>query len=276
MRVNPGDPKLLQDFIAAKLSLSRRAAKDVIDARRAWVNRKCIWMARAKLATGDIVEVSKAIPKPPSKFHVRILWAGDDYLVCDKPAGLPSVGETGSAEAIVREQEGLPDAVAVHRLDRDTSGCLVIAKNAAAKDAAISVFKTRSVLKIYHAIAAGRFRYPHMVIDAPLDGEPAVSHVAREAVGEDASFLRVRIETGRTNQIRRHLASVRHPVLGDRVFGLKSAQDPRLMRIPRQMLHASTIEMPDPLHPHTSIKAHSPLPADFRAALRLFGMGRRG
>ena len=129
--------------------------------------------------------------------------------------------------------------------------------------------------KTYHAIAAGEFKYAHQTIDAPLDGEPAVSRVTREAKTPDASFLRVRIETGRTNQIRRHLASVRAPVVGDRVFGLKSARDPRLMQVPRQMLHASTLAMPNPLDPHAEIKVHSPLPADFRAALRLFGMGKR-
>ena len=81
-------------------------------------------------------------------------------------------------------------------------------------------------------------------------------------------------ETGRTNQIRRHLASVRAPVVGDRVFGLKSARDPRLMQVPRQMLHASTIELPHPLKLKESIKVHSPLPADFRAALKIFDMGK--
>ena len=276
MRVNPGDPRLLQDFIAAKLSLSRRGAKEIIDARRAWINRKCVWMARAKLESGDIVEISKAIPKPPVKFHVRVIWSNDNYLVCDKPAGLSSCGDTKSVESILRTQENIPALTAVHRLDRDTTGCLLVAKNAAAKDAAIEIFKTHKVLKIYNAIVAGRFKYAHQKIDAPLDGEPAVSVVAREAVGDEASFLRVRIETGRTNQIRRHLASVRHPVLGDRVFGLKSARDPRLLQVPRQMLHASTLELPDPMEPRSQIRAHAPLPSDFRAALKLFGMGKRG
>ena len=276
MRVNPGDPRLLQDFVAAKLSLSRRGAKEVIDARRAWVNRKCVWMARAKLEAGDVVEISKAIPRAPVKFHVRVLFSDDNYIVCDKPAGISTCGEKKSVESILREQEGLPGLVAVHRLDRDTTGCLLVAKNPAAMEAAIEVFKTHKVLKIYNAIVAGRVRFAHQKIDSPLDGQPAVSVVARESVGDEASFLRVRIETGRTNQIRRHLASVRHPVLGDRVFGLKCARDPRLMQVPRQMLHASTLELPDPMNPRSQIRAHSPLPADFRAALRLFGMGKRG
>ena len=276
MRVNPGDPRLLQDFIAAKLSLSRRGAKEIIDARRAWVNRKCVWMARARLESGDVVEISNAIPKPPVKFHVRVIWSNDNYLVCDKPAGLSSCGETKSVEAILRTQENIPGLAAVHRLDRDTTGCLLVAKNAEAMDAAIEMFKTHKVLKIYNAIVAGRFKYAHQKIETPLDGQPAVSVVARESVGDEASFLRVRIETGRTNQIRRHLASVRYPVLGDRIFGLKSARDPRLLRVPRQMLHAATLELPDPMDPRSQIRAHAPLPSDFRAALKLFGMGKRG
>ena len=274
MKVNAGDPKLLQDFLAAKLSLSRRGAKEVIDQRRAWVNRKCVWMARYQLKTGDVVETSKAIPKAPVKFHVRVLWQNDGYLVCDKPAGLVSCDDPKSVEALLRVQEGIPTLEAVHRLDRDTTGCLMFAKNHAALQAAIEMFKTHKVSKTYHAVCAGRFPFAHQTIDAPLDDQPALSRVAREAVGDDASFLRVRIETGRTNQIRRHLASVRCPVVGDRVFGLKNARDPRLMQVPRQMLHASTLVLPDPLDLHAEIKAHSPLPADFRAALRLFGMGK--
>ncbi len=113
-----------------------------------------------------------------------------------------------------------------------------------------------------------------MSIDAELDGKTAVTKIAAEATSPDASFLRVRIETGRTNQIRRHLASIRCPVLGDRVFGLKTARDERLISVPRLMLHASTLEIADPLRPKSEIKAHSPLPFDFRRVLRLFGMGK--
>lgn len=276
MKVVAADPKVLQDFLAAKLELSRRGAKDVIDQRRVWVNKKCIWMARFQLKTGDVVETSKAIPKAPVKFHVRVLWSNDNYLVCDKPAGVVSCDDPKSVEALLRVQENIPTLEAVHRLDRDTTGCLMFAKNHAAKVAAVEIFKTHKVSKVYHAVSVGKFPYAHQIIDAPLDNQPAVSKVTRESAGDDASFLRIRIETGRTNQIRRHLSSVRAPVIGDRVFGLKNARDPRLMQVPRQMLHASTLELPDPLDPKTEIKVHSPLPADFRATLKLFGMGKRG
>ena len=290
LTVNKPDPKVLQDFLALKFALSRRTAKAVIDGRSVWVNRKCVWMARFALRTGDLVEIPSNVTKAAQKQsggrpgegpetrdvrHVRVLWANDDYLVCDKPAGIVSCDDPKSAEAILREQEKIPTLEAVHRLDRDTTGCLMFAKNHAALLAAIEVFKTHKVSKVYHAISAGSFKFAHQVIDSPLDGQPAVSRVTREAASADASFLRVRIETGRTNQIRRHLASVRFPIIGDRVFGLKNARDPRLMQVPRQMLHASTLALPDPLNPHAEIKVHSPLPADFRSVLRLFDMGKK-
>ncbi len=287
LTVNKTDTKVLQDFLAAKFSLSRRSAKAMIDGRSVWVNRKCVWIASFALRTGDSVEIPQQVVKgarrqsgsdasreQPQKRHVRVLWSNESYLVCDKPAGMVSAADPKSVETLLREQEGVPTLQAVHRLDRDTTGCLMFAKNHAAFLAAVEVFKAHKVTKIYHAIVAGRFPYAHQVIDKPIDKKPAVSKVVREATGSDASFLRVRIETGRTNQIRRHLAQVRFPVAGDRVFGLKSARDPRLMQVPRQMLHASTLTMRDPLKAHEEIKVHSPLPADFRSALRLFGMGK--
>lgn len=289
LTVGKPDPKVLQDFLALKFALSRRTAKAMIDGRSVWVNRKCVWIARFALRTGDLIEIPSQVVRGARKQsggedarretkdvrHVRVLWSNESYLVCDKPAGLVSCDDPKSVETILREQEKIPTLEAVHRLDRDTTGCLMFAKNHAALMAAIEVFKTHKVSKVYHAVVTGSFKFAHQLIDSPLDGESAVSKVTREMAGADASFLRVRIETGRTNQIRRHLASVRHPIVGDRVFGLKNARDPRLMQVPRQMLHASTLTLPDPLSPHDEISVHSPLPADFRATLQLFGMGKR-
>ena len=305
LTVGKPDPKILQDFLALKFALSRRTAKAMIDGRSVWVNRKCVWIARFALRTGDLVEIPSNVVKGAMRQgvgircrctkdgensavglhlgstprrqarHIRVLWSNDNYLICDKPAGLVSCDDPKSVETILREQEKVPTLEAVHRLDRDTTGCLLFAKNHAALMAAVDVFKTHKVSKVYHAISAGSFKFAHQVVDTPLDGQPAVSKVTREAVSADASFLRIRIETGRTNQIRRHLASIRYPIIGDRVFGLKNVRDPRLMQVPRQMLHASTLTLPDPLDPHSEIKAHSPLPADFRTALRLFGMGKK-
>ena len=290
LTVSKNDAKFLQDFLAARFNLSRRTAKAMIGGRNVWVNRTCVWIARYSLNTGDTVEIPEAVikgaikqsaptksaaPKKEEKRHVRVLWQNDNYLVADKPAGLVSCDDPKSVETILREQEKIPTLEAVHRLDRDTTGCLLFAKNHAALVAAVEMFKTHRVSKVYHAITVGSFKYAHQMINTPLDGQNAVSKVTREAATDDASFLRVRIETGRTNQIRRHLASVRAPIIGDRVFGLKNARDLRMLRVPRQMLHASTLELPDPLKPKEEIKVHSPLPADFRSTLRVFGMGKR-
>ena len=264
----------LQVFLSSKLSVSKRAAKNLMDDRAVWVNRKCVWMAHHALHQGDTVEVpashtSKA--EAPSK--IRLLVEDEHFIVADKPSGMLAVGE-GSAEEALRVQSGQTALKAVHRLDRDTTGCLLLAKSAAAFDAAVALFKTRRVTKIYHAIVFGVFDRPASTIDQELDGERAVSHIQREAVSKDASFLKVRIETGRTHQIRRHLAAIRHPVLGDREHGVKFARDPRLLTIPRLMLHASGLELPHPVTVGKTLKAHSPLPADFRRCLKLFDMGK--
>ena len=290
--------KPLQDFLAERCGLSRRAAKAIIDGRSVWVNRKCIWIARHMLHTGDTVEVPRAVVsaarrqpgsdrsdsgrKPestPSRStparHVRVLLETPDYVVADKPAGFLSCGDPKSVEMILRLQLHIPPLEAVHRLDRDTTGCLLLAKTHSAFTAAVEVFKTHSVKKTYHAIVAGQFPHPHETINAPIEGKPAISHVTRESASQDASFLKVRIETGRTNQIRRHLSSIRFPIVGDRMFGLKTARDPRLMMVPRQMLHSSGLELPDPMRKgKEGICVHSPLPADFRQCLKTFGMGK--
>ncbi len=290
----PENEKTLQDFLAARVGLSRRAAKAIIDGRSVWVNRKCVWIAHHALHTGDTVEVPRAVvsaakrqpgsdrtpkgtPAAPagsgSARHIRVLVETPDYVVADKPSGVLSCGDPKSVEMLLRLQMRIPTLEAVHRLDRDTTGCLLLAKTHTAYNAAVEVFKTHSVKKVYYAIVAGRFPHAHETVNAPLDGKPAVSHITRETVSPDASFLKVRIETGRTNQIRRHLASIRFPILGDRTFGLKTARDPRLMTVNRQMLHAAELELPDPMRNlKEPLKAHSPLPADFRQSLKTFGI----
>ena len=265
----------LQAFVAAKLSVSKRAAKNLLDDRKVWVNRRCVWMAHHVLRQGDTIEVAAALnpeqKKAPPK--IRVLVEDDHYLVADKPSGVLSAGEE-SAEELLRAQTGLQGLQAVHRLDRDTTGCLLFAKNVTALDEAVAIFRTRRVTKLYQAVVWGKFARNASTLTEELDGERAVSHIQREAFSADASFLKVRIETGRTHQIRRHLASIRHPVLGDREHGVKFARDPRLLTIPRQMLHACGIEMPHPMIPGNVLKAHSPLPADFRRCLTVFDMGK--
>ena len=264
----------LLDFLADKLAVSRRAAKKLMDDKSVWVNRRCVWMAHHRLRKGDTVEApARSAAKKRAPARIRVLSECGDYLVVDKPSGMVVNGRE-SVENALREQLNCPELVAVHRLDKDTTGCLLCARTPAAFEAAVEVFRTRRVIKMYQAVVYGRFERNSSLLNQELDGERAVSQVRLLACAKDASFLKIRIETGRTHQIRRHLAAVRHPVLGDRQYGVKFARDPRLQTVPRPMLHSCGIEMDNPLVPALRIKAHSALPADFRRCLQLFGMGR--
>lgn len=265
----------LQEFLAARLKLSRRAAKDLIDQRQVWVNRQCVWMARHNLKGGDVVEAqagTAAVAAAQSQKRIRVLAESDHYLFADKPCGMLSIGP-GSLEEALRQQRGEDALRCVHRLDKDTSGCILVAKDDEAFDAAVAVFKTRRVKKLYDFLAVGRIETAASTITTPIEGEPAKTTIRRIAFNDDATFGSARIETGRTHQIRIHLASIRHPVVGDRVHGLKTSRDQRLIRVPRQMLHASEIELDDPMG-RGHLKAHSPLPADFRRCLQMFGLGK--
>ena len=264
----------LQNFLAERLKLSKRGAKDLIDQRQVWVNRQCIWMARHLLRGGDTVEAQAgtAAQAVQSVKRIRILSETDRYLFADKPYGMLTIGPGGLEEAL-REQTGNSALRCVHRLDKDTSGCLLVAKDDEAFDAAVSVFKTRRVKKLYEFLAVGRIETAASTIATPIDDEPAKTTIRRIAFNNDATFGSARIEPGRTHQIRIHLASIRHPVVGDRLHGLKTSRDPRFMRVPRQMLHATELELDDPLG-RGHLRAHSPLPADFRRCLQMFGLGK--
>ncbi len=272
----------LQLFLADRLKLSKRQAKSMIDARVVWVNRKLTWMAQHNLSAGDQVTFSVTPgtgakdkqDRPAEKSHIRILWQDDYYIFADKPAGMLTQGND-SLESRLQVQEANPSIAAVHRLDRDTSGILLIAKNKEARDAAVAIFKTRRVKKVYQAICLGQVEQHVSTVNDELDGEKAITHFSRMQSNRDVTFLKLRIETGRTHQIRRHLSSIRHPILGDNQYGMKKTFDPRIQSVTRQMLHALEIELPHPIIMGQSIKAHSPLPADFRAALKLFGLTKR-
>jgi 23S rRNA pseudouridine1911/1915/1917 synthase len=261
------DGQTLQEFLATRMQVSKRRAKQAIDSRNVWVNRQRVWMAHHTVRPGDHVLAPADAAQPLAPPRIRILAEGPHYLFVDKPAGLVTVGED-SVEELLRVQQGQPDLRAVHRLDRDTSGCLMVARTQADFDAAVSQFKMRRVDKTYHAVVHGRIELRASTINADVDGERALTRMRLLQAREVASFIVLRIETGRTHQIRQHLASIRHPVLGDRQYGPKHEHDPRLLTVSRQMLHSSEIELPDPFG-NEHLKAHSPLPADFRRVLKM-------
>ena len=259
----------LLDHLADCLPLSRRAAKTLLDDRLVFVNGRRIWMARHLLQIRDAVEVlAEAVaPKPAAANPVRILADDPLFLVADKPPRLLTTGEK-SLELRLRDQLRLPALRAVHRLDKDTSGCVLFAKTEEARLALVAQFEEGRVRKLYHALVAGVLDPPQQDIRAPVDHLPAVSHVRQVSAQPRpprCAHLTVAIETGRTHQIRIHLQSIGHPVLGDRQYF--SSRAPEFAEVPRQMLHASDLRF---VHPATGrpVAAAAPLPRDFKDWLR--------
>jgi 23S rRNA pseudouridine1911/1915/1917 synthase len=256
-------------YLAEHLSLSRRAAKNLLDERFVFVNGRRIWMAKHLLQTRDAVEVlaDALVARQNANAPIRILLDDALFLVVDKPPRLLTTGEK-SLEIRLRDQLSLPALRAVHRLDKDTSGCVLFAKNEESRGALIQQFEDGRIRKLYHAIVAGNLPAPTLDIRQHVDHLPAVSHVRQVSAQPKpprCAHVTVSIETGRTHQIRIHLHHIGDPVLGDRqYFSALSADFPE---VPRQMLHASELRFE---HPATGkpATASSPLPKDFRDWLR--------
>ena len=258
----------LLDFLALRLHISKKRAKNLLNARNVFVNRKRVWMARHSLTQNDTVEIPETSDFTTATGPFTILFEDDDYLVVNKKPGILSNG-IDSIETRLRVQTGMPSLVIAHRLDKDTSGCLLLAKNTAAYEYAVSLFRRHRVTKTYHVITAGRVQSKTQTIMTPLEGRRAVTRVITLDSNRDASHLLVRIETGRTHQIRKHLAIAHHPVMGDRYYGTRFKARRKSMTVGRQMLHASKLEFK---HQATGRKilGKAPLPHDFRKCLQLY------
>ena len=264
------DQTVLIDYVARRLTLSRRAAKAVLDQRNVAVNGQRVWMARHVLHVGD--EVSILAPateqRAGKKSEIPILYRTPEYVIVNKPSGILACGKK-SLETILQKQLKAPELQAVHRLDRETSGCLMFALNEQAKAVMIDCFRAKKITKVYHAIVHDHMTRGAQRISKPIGGQTAVSNVRVLDTSRTASHVSVSIETGRTHQIRIHLASVRHPVVGDRKYAGGIRLDNSLTEIPRQMLHAFTLRFN---HPKSGklINVKAPFPTDFKACLKTF------
>ena len=236
----------------------------------------------------DAAREAAAAPQPEA-IPLRVVYEDEHLLVVDKPAGLvthPAPGHpTGTlVNALLAHTPELEEGDhpqrpgIVHRLDKDTSGLLVIAKDAQTHAALADQMRERAMVKRYLALVEGRMDPPTGVIEAPIGRDPRnrlrMALVSEARGGRDArtrfhtlryvpgrSLLEVQLETGRTHQIRVHLAALHHPVVGDLTYGRPQSPMP-----PRQFLHAAHLEF---LHPVTQrwLTFDAPLPDDLATFL---------
>jgi 23S rRNA pseudouridine1911/1915/1917 synthase len=242
--------------------------------------------------------LSVAVPPTPTfanaaeDIALPIVFEDATLIVIDKPAGLVVHPGNGNASGTLMNAllhhapslAGVPRAGIVHRLDKETSGLLVVAKTLEAQTDLVRQLQARTVKRHYLALVHGLVPYDGTV-DAPLGrhptqrtkmailkygGKEARTHYMVKEHFENATLLECRLETGRTHQIRVHLASIRHPLVGDPVYGKTKCGDPVIDAFPRQALHAWRLAL---IHPAegTEISWKSPLPEDFATLLDELG-----
>ncbi|MDD5484329.1 MAG: RluA family pseudouridine synthase [Kiritimatiellae bacterium] len=263
-----GNGITLIEFLSSRLGISRGKAKEIIDQRRVFVNGMRVWMARHVLKAGDQITGAFHAEKPAEIKRASILYEDHDYLIADKPAGILSNGPQGLENKLIALL-GCQELAACHRLDKDTSGCLIFARYRQAKERIIPLFAQNKITKKYEAVIRGLLPQETMTITAPLDNQRAVTRIRRLDATPAASHVAVVIETGRTHQIRKHLAAIGHPVLGDRQYGAGRAVPRRERSIARQMLHAVEISFRQPFT-GLPVRCRIELPDDFRECLRKY------
>jgi 23S rRNA pseudouridine1911/1915/1917 synthase len=288
----------LDRYVADALpDLSRMTVQSLIESGQILVDgvqRK----PKFHVTPGEVVTVELALPVPdelkPEPIPLNVVYEDDDLIVIDKPAGLvvhPAPGHRSGtlANALIAHAPEISIAGTnrpgiVHRLDKDTSGLIVAAKSDRGRTSLVSQWESRRVKKDYVALTVGPIVENEATIDAPIGrdpknrqrmaivrgGRPAVTHFQVKERFDEATLLDVEIETGRTHQIRVHLAFIGHPVVGDRVYAQK---DPGGLAVDRQFLHASGLgfQLPD----GRTVAFASPLPADLQAVLDALRAGER-
>ena len=264
---------------------------------------------KIRVKAGDILHLSTTLQQhsedQPENIDIEVVYEDDDVLVINKPVGMvvhPGAGnQTGTlVNALLYhypQQHHLPRAGLVHRIDKDTSGLLLIGKTKPAQMALMEQLKDKSVYRHYQCVVAGDAAslLRHRRIDAPIGrhrnqrtkmtvmtaGREAVTHLLTVTpLNDNYCLLDVSLETGRTHQIRVHLSHITYPIVGDRVYGgrrqlragLTEAQRQAINNFPRQALHAYTLGF---VHPTTGedIEVTTPIPEDMQQLMAVLSDG---
>ncbi len=278
--------------------LSRSFIQKLIETGAVTVNGKAAKTA-TKVEPGDSIHLELPPPHPmelvPEHIPLNVVYEDEDLAVVDKPPGLvvhPAPGHpTGTlVHALLGRYPELHIGTEirpgiVHRLDKDTSGLMVIAKTDRAMASLTQQMKNREILKEYLALVHGKMKEKHGVIEAPIGrhprerklmavlatGRPAKTYVNVLEIIDNYTLIKAKLETGRTHQIRVHMAYIGHPVAGDTVYG------PHKVNLPlnRQFLHAWRLGFRSPSK-GTWLEFESPLPPDLERVLGYLRRSHRG
>jgi len=293
------DSQRLDAFIADQNpQVSRSRVQKIIALGGIEVNGEEVTKSSHKLKEGDIVfllaeweEEESSSHITPVDLHIQVLYEDDDCLVIQKPAGFAVHPGAGIAQddatilhgiAFLFTERGIPftgESVLVHRLDKETTGCLLVAKNPDAHTLLQKQFEHRDVSKIYLALVAGQPDPPKAIIDAPIGRnltDRTKMSVLRTSVSREAkttyrtlesngnvSLIQCHLHTGRTHQIRVHLSSIGHPILGDATYCSSQSEDlTKQYAIERLCLHAWKLSFLSPTRVQ-EISVEAPLPVSF-------------
>ena len=282
----------LDAFLSADGTLTRSQAARLIAEGRVRVNGKPAAKS-ARLSGGETVTVDvpqlRETALPPQDIPLDVVYEDDDVIVVNKPTGLvvhPAPGHPDGTlvNALLHHCGDSLSGIGgekrpgiVHRIDRDTSGLIIAAKNDAAHLALSAQLKDHSLSRTYECLVTGNMKQDSGTVDAPIGrssadrkkmavvptGRRAVTHWEVVARYPGVTHLRCRLETGRTHQIRVHMAYIGHPILGDTVYGAKKP----VPGLTGQCLHATGLRF---VHPRTGepVELHCPLPPEFTAMLQ--------
>jgi 23S rRNA pseudouridine1911/1915/1917 synthase len=275
--------KRLDQVLAARIpELSRRKARVLLDIGGVFVDRARVKVASRKVRAGQLIEAhlggaleraTKSVGGAARAEDARalpaysVVYEDDDLVVIDKPAGLLTAptpeSDRNNLADLLRRDGSRPEIFVVHRIDLGTSGVLVFARTALANQGLAALFREHDVVREYIAVVQRTMKQDtDITVRVPCKGRPAVTHLGVvERLGDAATVLRARLETGRTHQIRIHCSHLGHPVFGDLQYGRRTAHDP-----PRMALHAAKLGF---VHPRTGEELcfSSPMPEDLTAWL---------
>ena len=298
--------RLDRALAAAVPTLSRERLKALIRSGAVQAEGKALRDPATKVRGEEALRLAVPEPKPahnePQDIPLNILFEDEHLLVVDKPAGLvvhPAAGNLDGTlvNALLHHCGGSLSGIGgvarpgiVHRIDKDTSGLLVVAKTDVAHEGLAKQFAAHSIDRRYLAIVSGLPKAAQGTIDAPLArsaanrkkiaivegkrGKRAVTHWKRLRVLKDAALVECRLETGRTHQVRVHMASIGHPLVGDPVYGRSRKMHGKILKelqFQRQALHAAELGFTHPVAKHR-MSFSSPMPADMQELFKALGV----